>query len=139
MYQIQPHSIVSDLHSIWKPLRGPLRDWPLALCDLQSLKPEHLVQLDEVHSHHSLESQQILYSSAQNWFYLSNQRESELLIFKAADSVMAGEGKFLFNLAKWQRKMITLCLVPHAAFADPRCPADEIPRESIEFRVLVVY
>ncbi|KIW33962.1 uncharacterized protein PV07_00773 [Cladophialophora immunda] len=117
-------SLVKDrrfqMLNVWKPLRGPLRDWPLALCDLQSLQPEHLVALDEVHAQQSLESQHVLYDPAQRWHYLSNQQAHELLIFKAADSVVPGE-------------------VPHASFLDPRAPTDGAPRESIEFRVLVVY
>lgn len=86
--------------SVWKPLRGPLRDWPLALCDLRSLKPEQFVQLDEVHSQQSLESQQILYDPAQKWCYLSNQREDEVLVLKSADSAVPGEGTFLFTSAR---------------------------------------
>lgn len=83
--------------SVWKPLCGPLRDWPLALCDLRSLKPDQFVQLDEVHAQQSLESQQVLYNPAQNWFYLSNQREDEVLIFKSVDSAVAGEGMSSFH------------------------------------------
>jgi hypothetical protein len=125
--------------SVWKPLRGPLRDWPLAVCDLRSLKPQHFVQLDEVHSQQSLESQQILYDSAQNWFYLSNQREDEVLIIKAVDSAVSGEGTSPFTATREHGKVTRPRLVPHAAFEDPRCPDDEAPRESIEFRVLVAY
>ena len=26
--------------SVWKPLKGPVQDWPLAMCDPRSIKPE---------------------------------------------------------------------------------------------------
>ena len=79
--------------SIWKPLRGPLRSWPLALCDLQSLSRDDLVPLDEVHAGGVLESQQIVYNPTQKWCYLSNQKACEVLIFKGMDSEVHGEGQ----------------------------------------------
>jgi len=106
--------------NVWKPLRGPLRSWPLALCDLQSLNREDVVTLDEVHATAVLESQQIMYNPSQKWHYLSEQEATEVIIFKSMDSKIPGE-------------------VAHASFSDPLCPETEPPRESIESRVLVVY
>lgn len=106
--------------NVWKPLRGPLRSWPLAVCDLESLGDGDLIALDEVHSNGVLESQQVIYKPSQRWCYLSQQKDTEVIIFKSMDSEVRGE-------------------VPHGSFVDPLCPNDEPPRESIEFRVLVVY
>lgn len=75
-------------------MRGPCRDWPLAVCDLQSVADEDIITLDEVHAEDVLESQQMLYNSDQKWCYLSDQQPHELLIFKAADSKNYGAGKF---------------------------------------------
>ncbi|GES60662.1 putative fad-linked sulfhydryl oxidase alr isoform 2 protein [Aspergillus terreus] len=74
--------------NIWKPLRGPLRSWPLALCDLQSLSPEDVITFDEVHTTAVLESQQVVYSPSQKWYYLSDQEPNELIIFKSMDTVL---------------------------------------------------
>ncbi|KFY25079.1 hypothetical protein V491_01908 [Pseudogymnoascus sp. VKM F-3775] len=106
--------------NIWKPLRGPLRSWPLALCDLRSLSREDIITFDEVHSTAVLESQQVIYNPSQKWYYLSNQEPNELIVFKSMDTVVRGE-------------------VAHGSFYDPNCPENEPPRESIELRVLVVY
>lgn len=92
-------------YSVWRPLHGPLKDSPLALCDLQSTVLEDYVQLDEVHPTDTLESQLLLHSKNQRWCFLSDQQPNELLIFKAADSENPGEGmsiilpseKFLCN------------------------------------------
>ncbi|KAL8637913.1 MAG: hypothetical protein Q9226_009060, partial [Calogaya cf. arnoldii] len=106
--------------NVWKPLKGPLRSWPLALCDLQSLARDDIVSFDEVHATAVLESQQVVYNQSQKWFYLSNQLATELIVFKSMDSTVPGE-------------------VAHASFFDPTCPNSEPPRESIELRILVVY
>jgi hypothetical protein len=31
-------TITRDVSSVWRPLKGPVRDWPLALCHPQSLE-----------------------------------------------------------------------------------------------------
>ncbi|KAI0147059.1 hypothetical protein GGR57DRAFT_264726 [Xylariaceae sp. FL1272] len=106
--------------NVWKPLRGPLRDWPLAMCDVRTVASGDLEPLDEVHDSDVLESYQVLYNPTQEWWYLSNQGADEILVFKGADSKASGA-------------------VPHGSFRDPRCPVDEPKRESVEFRILVVY
>ncbi|KFY66848.1 hypothetical protein V496_01907 [Pseudogymnoascus sp. VKM F-4515 (FW-2607)] len=106
--------------NIWKPLRGPLRSWPLALCDLRSLSREDVITFDEVHTTAVLESQQVVYNPSQKWYYLSDQEPNELIVFKSMDTAVRGE-------------------VAHGSFWDPKCPDNEPPRESIELRILVVY
>jgi len=105
--------------NLWKPLCGPLRDWPLALCDYRSVDPADMVAMDEVHRTATLESHAVQYNEKQKWYHLSDMRTDEILIFKSADSHVNGA-------------------VPHCSFEDPRYPNAE-PRESIELRVLAVY
>ncbi|KAI8949221.1 hypothetical protein F4801DRAFT_553847 [Xylaria longipes] len=106
--------------NIWKPLRGPVRSWPLALCDLRSLNREDVIPFDEVHAKGVLESQQVAYSPSQKWYYLPNQNPNEIIVFKSMDTAVRGE-------------------VAHGSFYDPKCPNDGPARESIELRILVVY
>ncbi|KAF2235632.1 hypothetical protein EV356DRAFT_514155 [Viridothelium virens] len=91
----QPVSYVHTDYTkhVWKPLRGPLKDWPLAICDLQSLRQSDLHPLDEVHRHDVLESHLVTYRPGQKWYYLSEQDPSEVLIFKSVDSCVKGEGE----------------------------------------------
>jgi hypothetical protein len=35
--------------NVWRPIRGPLRDAPLAICDAQSVEPGDLVAADQVY------------------------------------------------------------------------------------------
>ena len=73
--------------SIWKPLRGPLHDYPLAFCDFRSLdprtdlEPQDIVDRDEV-----LENVHVYHRPRHNWYYLSAQQDFEALIFRQADT-----------------------------------------------------
>lgn len=87
----------ANLPSIWKPLRGPVKDWPLALCDLRSVDTEDLIPFDEVYIDDVLESYQVHYNPNQKWFYLSEQKSEEVLIFKSADSSVGGTGMCYLN------------------------------------------
>ncbi|KAG6991104.1 hypothetical protein G7Y79_00057g090860 [Physcia stellaris] len=106
----------------WKPLRGPLRDWPLALCDPASVQPDHLVAADLVFETNVAENLQVHHDEAYKWYYLQDQQASELLVFKQADSRSEGQ----------------VC-VPHSSFPNPLAGPDEPLRESIEVRTLVSY
>jgi hypothetical protein len=129
--------------SVWRPLRGPLRRWPLALCDLRSLDSSDLVIFDEVHATAVLYSQQVVHNPLQKWYYLKDQKSTEVIIFKSMDSGVRGEGMLYLLPARniWilpPSSWLT-SLVAHGSFFDPSCPDFEPPRESIEMRVLVVY
>ena len=121
--------------AFWKPLVGPLSDWPLAVCHLGSIDNEDLKRIDVMHPAGILESYRMVYNQKQRWGYFCQQDINELLTFKSADSVETGTGK----TPKTNRfPNLTHVEVPHCAFDNPDCPKDE-PRESIEIRALVVY
>ncbi|KAL1966998.1 hypothetical protein VTN77DRAFT_3522 [Rasamsonia byssochlamydoides] len=73
--------------NIWHPLKGPLVDWPLAVCDASTIDfvadsmPGDVVDRTEV-----FENMQVHYNPEQKWYWLPDQLPSELLIFKNADS-----------------------------------------------------
>lgn len=80
--------------TIWKPLLGPLHDYPLALCDKQTLddekdlEPQDIVDRDEV-----LENVHVYHRKRHAWCYLAGQEDTELLIFRQADTLRKGFGK----------------------------------------------
>jgi hypothetical protein len=75
--------------TIWKPLRGPLHDYPLALCDFRSLdadrdlEPQDIVDRDEV-----LENVHVYHRPEHQWYYLSGQQDCEALVFRQADTAI---------------------------------------------------
>jgi hypothetical protein len=75
--------------TIWKPLRGPLHDYPLALCDKRSVDVEKdLEPQDEV-----LENVHVYHRAKHAWCYLDGQQDTELLIFRQADTLKEGYGE----------------------------------------------
>ncbi|KAL8903056.1 MAG: hypothetical protein Q9207_004188 [Kuettlingeria erythrocarpa] len=109
----------------WHPLRGPTRDWPLAVCHAATVDfeddavPGDIVQIDRV-----TENLQIHHREDQRWYYLSDQMPSEMLLFKNADSETPHGAS---------------CGAPHASFDLNPGVEKEVRRESIEVRILVMW
>lgn len=109
--------------NVWRPIRGPLRDAPLALCDAQSVAPGDLVAADLVYRDRIGENYLMTYRPGHRWFYVPEMRADEALLLKCYDSAEDGRTRF----------------VPHTAFTDPTAPADIPARESIELRTFAFY
>jgi hypothetical protein len=109
--------------NLWRPIRGPVKDSPLAVCHAGTVGPADLVASDHIYRDRVGETYQVLYSPAHQWFYAPDMQTDEALLLKCFDSKTDGRARF----------------APHSAFADPTTPADAPPRESIEVRTLVFH
>lgn len=109
--------------NLWRPIRGPLRDAPLAVCDARSVTPDDLVASDLVYRDRVGETYAVRFNPAHRWFYVPEMQSDEALLLKCFDSATDGRARF----------------APHSAFEDPTAPADVLPRESIELRTLVFH
>jgi len=109
--------------NLWRPIRGPLRDAPLALCDAVSVLPGDLVPADLIYANRVGETYAVRYNPNHRWFYVPAMERDEAILIKCFDSAEDGRARF----------------VPHTAFEDPSAPADLLPRESIEIRSLVFH
>ena len=109
--------------NLWRPIRGPLRDAPLAVCDAGSVAPDDLVPSDLVYRDRIGETYAVIYNPSHRWFYVPEMQPNQALLLKCYDSRTDGRARF----------------APHAAFDDPTAPADVLPRESIEIRSLVFH
>jgi len=109
--------------NLWRPIRGPLRDMPLAVCDARTVKPEQLVPTDLVYRDRVGETYSVTFDPAHRWFYFPEMEVDEGLLLKCYDSKTDGRARF----------------APHSAFFDPATPPDAAPRESIELRMLVFH
>jgi hypothetical protein len=75
------------LRSIWRPLFGPLKDWPLGVCDFRSLDVSRdLIASDNILPHMVGETYNVLHNKRHRWYYLKDQMPNEVLIFKSFDS-----------------------------------------------------
>jgi len=109
--------------NLWRPLKGPLQDAPLALCDSGTVAADDLVASDLVYKNRIGETYSVTYNPAHRWYYAPELRREEALLLKIMDSKTDGRARFM----------------PHTSFTDPTTPADAFPRESIELRTLVFH
>jgi hypothetical protein len=109
--------------NMWRPIRGPLRDAPLAVCDSRTVAPDDLVASDLVYRDRTGETYSVRYNPAHRWFYVPEMQRDEALLLKIADTKTDISARFM----------------PHTAFTDPTTPPDAFPRESIELRTLVFH
>ena len=109
--------------NLWRPIRGPLLDSPLAVCDARTVRPNELVAGDLVYPNRVGETYSVKYNPDHQWFYVPRMTADEILLLKCFDSKTDGRARF----------------APHSAFIDPTTPPDAPPRESIELRTLVFH
>jgi hypothetical protein len=109
--------------NVWRPIKGPLLDRPLAVCDARSVEPEDLVPSGLVRDDQGGETYSVTYRQSHLWFYFRGMRSDEVLLLKCYDSRAGGCARF----------------TPSTAFADPDTPPNAPPRESIELRALVFH
>jgi hypothetical protein len=108
--------------NVWKPIRGPVQDTPLAVCDARSLQPQDFVPTDLRYRERTGEVYSLRFSPAHRWFYFSKMQAAEALLLKCFDSA-AGGARF----------------TAHSAFDDPTSPPGVPARESIEVRTLAFF
>jgi hypothetical protein len=109
--------------NVWRPIRGPVLDSPLALCDARSFTDADLIPTDLVYAHLRGETSSVEYKPEHRWFYFSRMQPDEAILIRVHDSGVDGRARLSF----------------HTAFSNPDAPADAPPRESIEVRALVFY
>jgi hypothetical protein len=109
--------------NVWRPIRGPVYDAPLAISDASSVAESDLVATDLVYPDRTGEIYYVKFNPQHKWFYAPAMGRDEVLLIKCYDSINDGRARF----------------VPHSAFVDPTTPAGAPPRESIELRTLVFF
>src|SRR5262249_5181934 len=76
--------------NLWRPIRGPLEDMPLAVCDARSVSPEELVASDLVYRDRTGETYAVLFHPRHRWFYVPRMQTDEVLLLKCYDSLNDG-------------------------------------------------
>lgn len=121
--------------SLWRVFSPPPQDWPLALCDYTTVRPDEgldnrMYFVDEIPEDLYLEMPadapgasgfEFHHNPDHRWWYFPDMTRDEILLFKLNDS---DESR------AWR--------VPHTAFRDPTVPATQ-PRHSIEFRTIAYF
>ncbi|GAA5838446.1 hypothetical protein JCM3766R1_005547 [Sporobolomyces carnicolor] len=122
----------AQLINVWRPLRGPVLDAPLAVADFrtldveQDLVPSRLIYPPKGEPGYQPEGETfaIKRSERHQWYYVAEMGPQEALLLKCWDNTENGGVR-----------------TPHTAFHDPRYYGkDDVPlRQSIEIRALVFH
>jgi len=109
--------------NVWRPIRGPVEEAPLAVCDARSIAPKDWVATDLLYRDRTGEVYSLAFNPAHRWFYFPSMQRDEVVFIKCYDSATDGRARF----------------AAHSAFDDPTGPRLPIARESIETRSLVFF
>lgn len=115
--------IRSAQYNVWRAISGPPQDVPLALCAFPSVEQGDLIDCDAIFDppggapEWSFGNYVIAHNPAHRWYYYSDMRPDEAIVFKTSES----------DPARAQ-------LMPHGAFDNSRAGDDAPPRVSLEMR-----
>jgi hypothetical protein len=109
--------------NVWRPVRGPVEESPLAVCDAQSMTLKDFVASDLKYRDRTGEVYSVAFNPDHRWFYFPHMQRNEALLLKCYDSAEDGRARF----------------TAHTAFEDPTSPREAAPRESIETRTLFFF
>jgi cephamycin C biosynthesis protein len=142
--------------NVWRPLIIPVKNYPLALCDYQSLNPhKDLIATRRLLPEwmHELwvqdrEGYSLKHSAEHRWYYWKFLTPSEAIVFKCHDSAstslaLGQEGRDARSQDMPNSIEFSLLdvsgLCPHTAFFDRRSPDQGHLRSSVDVRVLALY
>jgi hypothetical protein len=111
------------INNLWRPIRGPVLESPLTLCDAQSLSEQDLIASDLKYPDRTGETYAITYNPNQRYYYFPKMQADEAVLIRCYDSGLRGAARFS----------------AHTGFDDPTSPPDASPRESLEVRMLVFF
>jgi len=114
-------------YNIWRVISPPPQDVPLGLCDARSIRPEDMVQAEAVFDapgkpEWSFISFVMKPAAHHRWHWFRDMTPDEAIVFKTNDSDPTAPH-----------------CVPHSAFDSPDCPADAVPRASVEIRAIAYW
>jgi len=144
--------------NVWRPIENPASDFPLAVVDWRSTKPEDFIKVDLMYPQRSAgddgddrgkeklpdeaslwskegyvakgETFGVAPSDEHKFYYVKDMKPDEVMLLKCFDSYGEGEAGARKGLA---------VRTPHTAFVDKDTPQDAPGRQSIEVRCLVFY
>jgi hypothetical protein len=108
--------------NVWRPIKGPVLDSPLALCDARSFTDADLIASDFVYPNLRGETSSVEYKPGHRWYYFSEMQPDEVALIRVHDSAEDGRARLSF----------------HTSFDNPLAKGAP-PRESIEVRALVFF
>lgn len=109
--------------NLWRPIRAPVLDAPVAVCDARSVNESDFVSADLIYRARKGEIFYATFNPSHRWYYFPRMQTDEVLLLKNFDSETDRRAR---------------CAL-HSAFLDPAAPDDAAPRESIELRTIAFH
>ncbi|KAK4236582.1 putative CmcJ-like methyltransferase [Achaetomium macrosporum] len=76
-----------DMINVWRVLTGPNDDWPLTLCDFNSIDHGNdRIATDRMHKDHIGENELLFPNTKHKWYYIPGQLPDQLLVFRNTDA-----------------------------------------------------
>jgi hypothetical protein len=114
------------IYQTWRAVSRPPHDYPLALTDGRSVKPDRFVPMENYHGlgggERFGENRLGTYDPDHEWYYFSEMTADELLVFKAYDTDFGSRQNVL-----------------HTGFDNRPNVTDASPRESVEARFVACW
>jgi hypothetical protein len=109
--------------NVWRPIRGPIEESPLAVCDATSMALQDFIATDLKYPDRTGEVYSVAFNPNHRWFYYPQMQRDEVLLLKCYDSAEDGRARF----------------TAHTGIDDPTSRPDATARESIEVRTLIFF
>lgn len=109
--------------NVWKSLRDPVEELPLAICDATSQNKGDMLRMELKYRERTGEIYVMRYAESHRWTYFPGMTAANALLFKTYESETDGRARF----------------VGHTAFEDPNMKPDARRRESIEIRTMAFF
>jgi hypothetical protein len=110
-------------YNFWKPLRRPVEERPLAMCDVTTSSEQDFIKETLHYRDRDGEIYVMRYAPQHRWWYFPRMTPQNVILLKTYDSATDGRARF----------------IGHSAFEDPSTPPDAPMRESIEIRTMAFF
>jgi hypothetical protein len=114
------------MYNVWRTFTPPPQDFPLAVCDARTVRPDDEVTVTAITAELSgdivHDTTSYVHNAAHRWYWYPDMTIDEVIVFKSHDT----------DPTKARR-------VAHTAFTDPTCPSGVPTRASVEMRALAVF
>ncbi|CAF2977487.1 unnamed protein product [Rotaria sp. Silwood2] len=133
-----------QLINVWRPLKNPVYDYPLAVADFRSINvvndliPTTLIYPPPLPNG---ETYSIVHNPQHRWCYWSKMTPDEVMLLKCYDSASRALSTVKTSAAQVDEALLrdVAGLAPHTAFYDAQGAKEGPTRNSVEVRALVFY
>ena len=109
--------------NVWRPIRGPVLDFPLGFIDSNSLSSDDFIESELRYMNRVGHIYSVINNPAHRWYFLDQMKSEEILLLKCYDSETENKARY----------------TAHASFKHPTFPENSLSRRSIETRTIAFF